>query len=395
MKFKFSAIAAAVAAATLSVGVQAAPAEFHGYLRSGVGSNSEGGKQACVGLKGAGSKYRLGNECDTYGELELGANLYEQGATKAGVHVMEAFQLPQNGDWEQFSPSWRQAYADISGVGTGALATATFWVGKRYYKRSDVHINDFFYDNNSGPGAGIADLDVGFGKFSYAYLRRANSDVETQTDHDLRLEGIQTNTDGNIDLNLQFSYADNNGDVGPNNNGGWSATIRHNQSGILGGGWNKLVFQYASEANNLDGTAYPTTSDGSAWRVLDRVFFNYGAWDGEGVVIYQDVDKGNDKSEKWFSIGVRPVYHFDNIFSIATEVGYDQVDATDEKNRSLWKATIAGQISAGKSFWSRPTLRAFASYFNWSDVGAAYGTDVFGKDATNGFTYGFQMEAWW
>lgn len=391
MNFKLSAIAAAVAAATLSAGAGAAAVDFHGYFRSGIGSNSEGGKQACVGLNGAYSKYRLGNECETYGELELGANLYEQGNTKANVHFMQAYSVSQNGDWEQSAPSWRQAYADISGVGSGVLSTATFWVGKRYYKRQDVHINDFFYSNDSGPGAGMENLDLGWGKFSYAMIRRANSDTVTQTTHDFHLDGIQVNQGGSLDFIAQFAAKNNNNDAAPNNENGFSFTVQHNQSGILGGGWNKAVFQYADKASNLDGASYPSDNTKSAYRALDRFFYNFGAVDGEGVVIYQKVKDG----DTWFSIGTRPVYHFDNVFSIAGELGYDQVKPNTGDSRSLYKGTLAAQLSAGKSFWSRPQLRAFVSYFKWSDVGAAYGTDLFGATATNGTTYGFQAEAWW
>jgi maltoporin len=43
--------------------------EFHGYLRSGQGLNSEGGQMVAFQAPGAPAKYRLGNEADTYGEL--------------------------------------------------------------------------------------------------------------------------------------------------------------------------------------------------------------------------------------------------------------------------------------------------------------------------------------
>jgi maltoporin len=45
--------------------------EFAGYLRSGIGNSLEGGKQSCFKLPGAETKYRLGNECEQYAELEL------------------------------------------------------------------------------------------------------------------------------------------------------------------------------------------------------------------------------------------------------------------------------------------------------------------------------------
>jgi len=43
--------------------------EFHGYFRSGYGLNSEGGQQVAFQAPGAGAKYRLGNEAETYGEF--------------------------------------------------------------------------------------------------------------------------------------------------------------------------------------------------------------------------------------------------------------------------------------------------------------------------------------
>src|SRR5499427_4514947 len=59
--------------------------EFHGYFRSGYGLNSEGGQQVAFAAPGAGAKYRLGNEAETYGELIFVNNWLnpEQNADKA------------------------------------------------------------------------------------------------------------------------------------------------------------------------------------------------------------------------------------------------------------------------------------------------------------------------
>jgi hypothetical protein len=53
-------------------GQPAAAVEVNGYIRALGGANSESGDAACFKLAGAGSKYRLGNECEIYGELMLG-----------------------------------------------------------------------------------------------------------------------------------------------------------------------------------------------------------------------------------------------------------------------------------------------------------------------------------
>ncbi len=47
---------------------------FHGYLRSGYGLSSSGGQQVSFEAPGAGAKYRLGNETETYGELIFVSN---------------------------------------------------------------------------------------------------------------------------------------------------------------------------------------------------------------------------------------------------------------------------------------------------------------------------------
>ena len=45
------------------------------------------------------------------------------------------------------------------------------WAGKRFYQRHDIHMNDFYYWDISGPGAGVENIDLGFGKLSVAATR--------------------------------------------------------------------------------------------------------------------------------------------------------------------------------------------------------------------------------
>lgn len=69
-------IALAVAAGVLST--QAMAVDFHGYARSGIGWTGSGGEQQCFKATGAQSKYRLGNECETYAEIKLGHVIVER-----------------------------------------------------------------------------------------------------------------------------------------------------------------------------------------------------------------------------------------------------------------------------------------------------------------------------
>lgn len=438
MKFKISAIAAAVAAATLSTAASAEALDFHGYARTGVGSSSKGGSLVCYWMKGGSmGHYRLGNECDTYMELQFDANLAEKDNTQFKLHTMLAAGTQQLQDWEQNVPAWRQIWGEATNIGSGPLANTNLWVGKRYYKRNDVHMTDFFYNQVTGPGAGIENVDVaGFAKFSYAYFRYqpdysgtnpwgynpdfVNGGVKATPLHDLRLEAIQLGDFGSLDFFAQIVTKDNRDDdtgAQPQGKGGWAFTAQHT-IGVLGG-FNRAVFQYAADGANLDGTAKwwaDDTVDYEGYRFLDHLVFEQGAFNGSAFFGYEQ-----DKKLPWYAgatqkewtLGARAWYHFNELYSVGGEYGHNDLKPTDGKggnldSRKLDKITVAAQITPGKGFWSRPSLRAYYTYAKWNDAyrdqvpgGAACtgrdcGTNVQGfADATNGSTYGFQMEAWW
>lgn len=82
--------------------------DFTGYARSGIGNTAGGGDQACFRANGAGAKYRLGNECETYAELGLGATLYEEGDKSFYFNSMVGYFSNQVNDSEDTDVSLRQ-----------------------------------------------------------------------------------------------------------------------------------------------------------------------------------------------------------------------------------------------------------------------------------------------
>jgi len=71
---------------------------------------------------------------------------------------------------------------------------------------------------------------------------------------------------------------------------------------------------------------------------------------------------------------VRPEVFFTKYISLAFESGFDHTEgfATTQNGNTqfsgwLRKFTIAPQIGAGRQFFSRPVLRLFATYANWSN----------------------------
>ena len=115
------------------------------------------------------------------------------------------------------------------------------------------------------------------------------------------------------------------------------------------------------------------------------------------IGIYEDTEYGGANSrERWASVGARPVYFFNDRFSVALEAGIDWTKSDPlGADGHLWKITIAPQISRGDKFFSRPVLRAFLTYAAWSEdfKGRVGGTAY--ENATDGWSYGLQAEAWW
>ena len=162
-------LSAALAAALISPSVFAASAtlpgiDFHGYMRAGVGVSGDGSQAEWQKNKIG----RLGNESDTYGELELGSEVYKKNDVSFYLDSMVSMVSDGSNDNEttldddaQFG--LRQLNLQIKGLVPGD-PNAVIWGGKRYYQRHDLHIIDTKYWNISGSGNvpvfGINDVQI-------------------------------------------------------------------------------------------------------------------------------------------------------------------------------------------------------------------------------------------
>jgi maltoporin len=395
--------------------------DFHGYFRAGTGGNSEGGDQVCFGLPGARSKYRFGNECETYGELIFGYKAFK-GDDGAYFNLKSnlAYVVDGEKDYEPVGvgPRWREIYAEGGNLVGGIFEGAKFWIGKRFYRRHDVHITDFYYWDMSGSGGGVEDIDAGIGKFAYAYFRNTDdvfdattglklSDVNNRSvsRHDFRLYGIDVNQGGQLTIggDLRFSDESQPGFDGKN---GYMLTVEHTQNDLWGG-YNKVALQYGKgSAYTLEAASDDTSSDGRTWRLVEQLQVEPGAdWSAMGTFVYEDRKNTNAsfaEEGKWISIGGRFKYYLGTYLNLVLDAGHDQFKPEGGGDtRKLYKITPAIQLSAGRTFWARPALRLFATYADWNDAardaggGVAGGsTGVFG-DSTDGWTAGIQAEAWW
>src|SRR6516164_3534114 len=152
--------------------------EFHGYFRSGYGLNSEGGQQVAFAAPGAGAKYRLGNETETYAELIFVNNWLNPNNNPCKAWMKTEFMVEANTSnsasyanfpngigGDQFR--LREAFIQAGNI-FESQPNAKFWAGERYYRRQHIDINDFYPLDMSGYGAGIEDLNLGPGKLAVA-----------------------------------------------------------------------------------------------------------------------------------------------------------------------------------------------------------------------------------
>lgn len=427
-KFLGMAICAAAVGAALST--PALAVDFHGYARSGIGWTGSGGEQQCFQTTGSQSKYRMGNECETYAELKLGHEAWKEGDKSFYFDTTLAYAVSQRSDFESVSPGFREV--NVTGVNLiDALPGSTLWAGKRFYQRHDVFMIDFFYWDISGPGAGLENIDLGFGKLSAAVTRNSESGgsqgyIDTQRDErptvndvfDLRLAGLHTNPGGSLELGVDYGRANVQKGyrlVENASKDGWMFTAIHTQA--VAGGVNKLVAQYATDSmtslGNGRNEGASVDNNGSMIRLLDHGAIDFNdRWGMMYVAMYQNSDRDNNNGTEWYTAGISPMYKWTPIMSTVLDVGYDNVKSqrTGERN-SQYKVTLAQQWQAGNSIWSRPALRLFATWAKWDEkwgyataddsgftTGTAYSDTslhTFSRGKNDEVTFGAQMEIMW
>ena len=457
-------VGAALVVLAVVEGVSAAPAELTGYFRSGAGSSDKGGKEVCFRLPGSVVWFRLGNECDTYAAVSLGANLGEVDGTAFKVKFTTAYGTQQLANWEQTTPALREAYVQADNIGASlgvpVLNGASLWAGKRFYKNPDIHMLDYTYwEAGMGPGFGVDGVDLGqLGKFSYALFRigdftgyGANNSLSvggynpeiidggsrTATVHDLRLQEIPVNPGGKLTMGVDLVSRNNrdgtstyttdtvqpvivNGTTynlivretktvdNGNAKNGFGFTLTHQQKSPVGlDGFNEVGFQYAHDAAALKGFGFA----GSADKRREWLVFDHWSLEPKGSPFSMTATAGlrdstiNDKGLKDVWIGARPQYQFNRVWSLMSEVGYQQLKPEGGDTRKLTKLTVGTQYAMGGSVWSRPSIRFYATHAKWNDAAAAAGSVVCtGRDcntAVNAYSdkrsgtgYGVQVETW-
>lgn len=122
-----------------------------GYLRTGIGA-SEGDKtQAAFQLPGAENKYCLGNQTESYGELQFAYQFFLNKAKTQSIEAiwMTSYQEPFGDTTNQMMYNQtEELYMRVNNL--FGLKTS-LWAGRRYVDRRGIHVLDRFWIN---PGQG-------------------------------------------------------------------------------------------------------------------------------------------------------------------------------------------------------------------------------------------------
>ncbi len=384
---------------------------FHGYFRAGAGTSSVKGPQSCYGLGGNTMKYRLGNECDAYAEFGYTHELAKMDNGVSFLGTIWADVYSPKSDFGSAKLGIAKAYVEARGL--DFLNGGTAWAGRRYYNRPDIHMLDLQYINLNGTGAGIDQVKMGPGKFSYAFFK--DNDItatsatgvvttEAATRQNLIYGDVPVNTNGTIDVAVSLITAQGGDDT----HNGYQVTALHKQAKVMGGS-NTFGVQYGvgpgTGVGVCCGRIGPSgstllDSDVTRTRIFNNLAIQPMTNFGMELIALMQRDKSDaNGSSTWTSLGVRPVYAVHKNVKLALELGTDRVTVPGGPAQRLTKITFAPSISAGPGLWDRPELRAFVTYGKWNDAatgavnannnsGPVYGT------RTSGTSYGVQLETW-
>ena len=412
--------------------------DITGYFRAGYGRSDEGGPQTAFGIPGV-AKYRLGNETNNYGELAFAKTFYPSGVFAGeGVDPGDpvarmVYRMSFENPYDDYGTSSNtdfgspEIWGSLANVIPGQ-PDAKIWAGNRFYRRHDIHINDYYFWDMSGGGGGIEDVVAGPGKFALAWI---GDGAQSSIYHNIGVNDplneagfSKTNVDlryydwnffgGKGEVGLTFASArsgdDSTGKQAEDADGVALTVVRTDEGFLDENSLHKLSLQVGSGPAKTFNSGFDTFTDSTgtyirpdpneSWRfrATDQIVikpmehFSVGS-----AMVYQYTDFGDSlPHQQWLSGGVRPIWHINESFSLAFEGGVDWIsETTNGSGGTLGKLTIAPQVSLGDQFFSRPVLRAFLTYAMWSDglEGEIGGPDYVGDDS--GLTWGLQMESWW
>ncbi|MFW7381914.1 MAG: carbohydrate porin [Oligoflexus sp.] len=397
--------------------------QFIGYFRSTLGISDRPGLPG-FGAPGIPAKYRLGNEADTVLELGVDHRFADGPDAPAGSYLQGVFML------SSYAPIGGSQYLNELGIAQAYVKMSRYlgdfdvWLGRRYYQRQQLELNDYYWLNpgqGSHLGAGLEDLPLAAGRLDLALLTYEDQAVASQIDEEvsanlhsrqveLRYRDIQLTKQISLSSLLSFSHRPKDELLAYPEAEGKTAALwlnmqfgRHAHSlatimrqglGLVQSPTNGKPIRENSIASGYD------LKKASLYE-LSHAYTYYGeALTLQFLAIHHQEATGRTGVQgdrlRWNSLGIRPVYFIHRFISLAGELGYDDVrnDISGHQG-GLTKATLALQLMKDTSAGARPTIRFFVTHANWSRDFQGMVGSLYEQDKTQGWSSGLQTEVWW
>lgn len=378
-------------------------------------------ENVCFKAEGATSKYRLGNECETWAELAVTQDIKLDNGVVIHNQVRPVF-YGENGDKIDLF-IWDEVYSEVSNLFDNSVS---FWIGRRFYKRYDSHISDYWFLNMSGDGVGVNNLDLGSLLLSYSFMFKHLDPQTLEKDEDVFYHSHDVRFAKNLDrgeatLFLNYIVLEKetfeSGKV-INRVDGYALGLIYDDTQIFQElfsmeGKNTTAIFYGNGTAKWAGARSPynqeeliddmLASKGSIENSSTFRFINYNYLENSifGVMSNFVYERRNDKEfldekQDWISAGMRPYWFFHKNSRLLLELGYDYInDKIEDKSYGVTKGTTAIEFALKRGVLERPVLRFYYTYATWSeDAKGTTGTDYY-SDVTSGSNAGLQVEYWW
>ncbi|MCS6838511.1 MAG: carbohydrate porin [Bdellovibrionaceae bacterium] len=363
-----------------------------GYLRYSTLWSQWGWSGRCWSLSEIPPQFsRLGNECGYYGELA--AQLRQKGWTFVTRFSFfgDGFHPWENSDSDNKELQVTELYS------IGHINSQTeVWVGRRFYRDSDIHIADWFYFADMiGQGAGL-EWRKDHWIWQAAHLIRS----QPLTDFTLPIQlhvmdhRIQYNVSGGffkLVAALGYSpshqwqgqeYAERRGSILGlkrrwfSSQGFWEVGLLHGK-GVLQGinMWGHLQIPTGMDSHHQD----------ERWRWVLHGAHNFFEKVGNQILIAgENIYRPAGVSFHWYGLNDRFTYELFEQWQVVGEIGFIQkIFSQPQDNHWLRRVTLGFQWAIDPNIWSRPQLRFLYSHSEKKE-----------PDVTTEGHWVYQLEIW-
>lgn len=348
--------------------------KFSGYAR--YGAHFQAGDQKYVGVdgsyNGASAIGRLGNEGNG-GEFQLTKAFKSSKGAIWDINVMF--------DHWSDEVNLKKAYVGVTNV-LESNPNAYIWAGRDFHQRPQQGINDYFWMNHDGQGAGVKNFDVGGVQFDVATVAQVKScspEVMADESNPSRITctgnsdtgdnghyALTTKTHnikaGPIDVEVYANYGFDSKAVDNDQQlDAWQGGLLLSHTNSDDSGVNKVILRYSDN------------SDNSVFNKTDGLTAIYASFEGnykftqqaqvEYLLAFHDYDNSKDSTDNRKNYGaiVRPMYFWNDVHSTWLEAGYQRVDYDQGGDNHGWKLTLSQNIAIGMGPEFRPMLRFYVT----------------------------------